>query len=430
VAPVRTAMKTAASGVIGRNTAWMVAEQLARLSIAVLLTAWIARSLGPEAMGRLSFALALCALFGTVTAVGLNRIIVREFSENDDEAAERQLLATTMAMRLGASALMVVVAVGVCLAIAPQNALLVAILAPGYFASSFDLVSLLYQSRHRSRDTVVARMGAFLVSSAIKATLLWLGAGVEWIAVACLLDWACAAVALAWRYRRDHPGRPHWEPSLALARRLFIEARIEIIAGFSAMAFMRIDQVMLEVMRDSTQVALMAVSTRLTEAWYFVPAAIVSSTFPMVVRLQATDPAGAMRALRRLYGQVVVLGVLAALAMTVAAPWVVRLLYGAKYAAAADVLVLQTWCGVFLSLGLASGSWLIANRLGMLNLRRNVFGMLVNVALNLWLIPAHGARGAAFATLVAFACAYTLYDFVDPAARDMGRQKLRAFGRR
>ena len=36
----------------------------------------------------------------------------------------------------------------------------------------------------------------------------------------------------------------------------------------------------------------------------------------------------------------------------------------------------------------------------------------------------------AFATLVAFACAYTLYDFVDPAARDMGRQKLRAFGRR
>jgi O-antigen/teichoic acid export membrane protein len=183
-------------------------------------------------------------------------------------------------------------------------------------------------------------------------------------------------------------------------------------------------------MRDSTQVALMAVSTRLTEAWYFVPAAIVSSTFPMIVRLQASDPEAAARALRRVYAQVVALGVVAALAMTLAAQWVVDLLYGHQYAAAADVLVLQTWCGVFLSLGLASGSWLIANRQGMLNLRRNVFGMVVNVALNLWLIPRHGAVGAAVATLVAFACAYTLYDFVDPAAREMGRQKLRAMGRR
>jgi O-antigen/teichoic acid export membrane protein len=423
-------MKTAASGVIGRNTAWMVAEQLARLSIAVLLTAWIARSRGPEAMGRLSFALALCALFGSVTAVGLTRIMVRLFSANTDEAAELELLDTAMAMRMAASALMVAVAIGTCLVIAPGNVLLVTILAPGYFATASDLVSLLYQSRHRSRDTVVARMAAFGVSSAIKAGLIWCGAGLEWIAVACLLDWVCAGVALSWRYRRDHPSRPRWRPSLALARRLFVESRIEIIAGFSAMAFMRIDQVMLEVMRDSTQVALMAVSTRLTEAWYFVPAAFVSSTFPMVVRMQAADPEGAMRALRRLYAQVVALGVVAALAMTFAAHRVVVLLYGARYAAAADVLVLQTWCGVFLSLGLASGSWLIANRMGMLNLRRNVFGMVVNVALNLWLIPAHGARGAAAATLVAFACAYTLYDFVDPAARDMGRQKLRAFGRR
>jgi O-antigen/teichoic acid export membrane protein len=257
--------------------------------------------------------------------------------------------------------------------------------------------------------------------------LLLQGAGLKLIALACLLDWAFMGIALAWLYFNGSSGAsPLYRPKVALARRLFNESKIEIIAGFSGLAFMRIDQVMLQMLREPSEVAIMAVSSRLTEAWYFIPAAIVSSTFPTIVRLESSAPHLAIVQLKKLYREVVGLTIGAGLMISFLAYPIINLLYGSVYRPAAPVLVIQVWCGVFMSLGIASGAWLISNRQVVLNLHRNVFGAVVNIALNLWLIPAHGALGAAWATLAAFASAYLLYDFLDPRMRSTGKDKLRA----
>jgi len=171
----------------------------------------------------------------------------------------------------------------------------------------------------------------------------------------------------------------------------------------------------------------MAVSSRLTEAWYFIPTALVASTFPVIVKLEGASPERALARLKSLYRTLVALGILAGVAAELLAPRFINLIYGPAFQSAAPVLTIQIWCGVFMSLGIASGAWLMAHRLGMLNLRRNVLGMLINVGLNLLLIPSYGAIGSAWATLAAFACAYLAYDFLDPAMYEVGRNKLRAF---
>ena len=411
---------------IRRNSAWMIGEQVARLSIAVLVTAWIARVLGPESMGRLSFALALFSMLGIVATVGLNRIAVREFVARPTAKGQRRLLATTLTMRWLAGALMSIAALVTCAILSPENLLLVAILAPGYFFSAFEAIGLLYQARQDSGAVTITRLLAFAASTAIKVGILAAGGGLVAITTACLIDWIFGGLALALLYRRDNPQVRLPRPDWAMARTLFSESRVEIVAGFSGMAFMRVDQIMLQTMRDPSQVAMMAISSRLTEAWYFVPAAIVASTYPVIVQLRDSDPEDAARRVRTLYRYLVMLSVAVGLVVTVAAAPVIQLLYGSAYLEAADVLVIQTWCGVFMSLGLASGAWLMSRREGVLNLRRNALGMIVNVAFNLWLIPAHGAVGAAWATLLGFFAAYFVYDFLDPRAHAVGREKLRA----
>lgn len=411
---------------IRRNTAWMTAEQVARLGVAMLLTAWIARSLGPVRMGHLSFALALYSLLGIVATAGLNRIIVREFSSSPDAEDEQRLLVTALAMRFLAGSAMALCAIAFCLLIEPDLLTLVLIVVPGYFFSAFDLVNLLYQAHHKSAVVARTRLLAYSASSLVKATMLYLGAGIELIALACLLDWAFSAIALVILYLRDHRHLRVRQPDMSLARRLLSESGIEIIAGFSGMAFMRIDQLMLQMMRDPTEVALMAVSSRLTEAWYFVPAAIVSSTFPVIVKLRSSDPGAAQVQVRKLYRQVSALSIVAAIFVTIAAGEIVTRIFGNQYLAAANVLVVQVWCGLFMSFGLASGAWLISNRQGALNLKRNLLGAGMNVVLNLWLIPDHGALGSAWATLGSFFCAYFLFDFIAPSTRSMGMDKLRA----
>ena len=414
------------SGKVRRNSAWMITEQIARQALGLLVAVWVARHLGPSSMGALSYSLSLTALLGIVTTAGLNRIAVREFSVAPDVESERRLLITSLAMRFSASIVMVVVAILCSLAISPEDVWIVAILSLGYFFTAFDLVDLLYQSKLRSKDVARVRLSAFLASCVLKCSLLYAGAGLTLIAIAYLMDWVLVGCALAWLYFRDQSLFPLPGALLSTAKRLFRESHVEVVAGFSGLAFMRIDQVMLQYFREPAEVAVMAVSSKLTEAWYFVPAALVSSAFPAIVRMSQADPGSGRTAIRRLYRQLSAMTILAALFVTVFSGEIVHILYGSAYQSAADVLVVQIWCTLFMAYGIASGSWLIASRQGILNLQRNLIGAVVNIGMNLYLIPRYGALGAAWSTLAAFSVAYLLSDFLDPRTRQMGLDKLRA----
>lgn len=412
---------------IRRNSSWMIGEQIARQAIALALIVWIARSLGPTGFGILSFSLSLQALFGIVATLGLNRIMVREFTAAGDEARRRTLVSTALAMRMASAAAMAVVTIFACFIIDRSSIGIVAILVVGYFFSAFDIVDLLFQSQLRSGQVARWRLGAILVSSAVKVALLATGAGLQAIAVAYLFDWIAVGIALACLYAQRDGEVSVVRPDFTLARELFRESRVEIMAGFSALAFMRLDQTMLQALRGPDEVAILAISTRISEAWFFIPIAIVASNFPAIVRREQDRPGESVARLHALYRGLAVLAIGAGITATLLARPVITLLFGSDYAPAAQVLVVQVWCGFFMSLGIISGAWLMANKLAKLNLRRTVLGLLVNIGLNLALIPRFGAVGAAWATLAAFACAYLIYDALDPAMHQVGRQKLLAF---
>ena len=52
-----------------------------------------------------------------------------------------------------------------------------------------------------------------------------------------------------------------------------------------------------------------------------------------------------------------------------------------------------------------------------LTLYRNLFGAIVNILLNINLIPKYGILGAAYGTLISYIAANYLYDFFNPKTR-------------
>jgi O-antigen/teichoic acid export membrane protein len=90
-----------------------------------------------------------------------------------------------------------------------------------------------------------------------------------------------------------------------------------------------------------------------------------------------------------------------AVPMALAAPWLVHVAYGGAYAAAGPVLAVHVWSTVFVFLGVARGQFLVNEGHTGFYFLSTTAGLLINVALNLVLIPRHGAWGAAVATLAA-----------------------------
>jgi len=189
---------------------------------------------------------------------------------------------------------------------------------------------------------------------------------------------------------------------------------------------MKIDQVMIKEMLGAEQVGHYAAAVRLSEAWYFVPMAITSSVFPAIINAKKQSEALYYQRLQKLYDLMVWLAVAIALPTTFLAPWVIRVLYGEAFLPAAGVLSIHIWAGVFVFLGVACGRWFLCENYIKKNFYRTLFGMVINVVLNLILIPAYGIYGAAIATLLGQMAANLIYDIFDKQIYPSLKMKINA----
>src|SRR3569833_2234335 len=157
---------------------------------------------------------------------------------------------------------------------------------------------------------------------------------------------------------------------------------------------MKIDQIMLQNMKGIKEAGAYATVASLSEAWNFVPSVIVTSLFPAILNARRDDSARYNKRIQYLYDLMVYLSVPVAIVVTFASPLIYKL-YKPEYAYAAPVLSVHIWSGVFVFLGAASSQYLIAEYFSTLTFVRTGAGAIVNIVLNLILIPKMGMMGAA-----------------------------------
>jgi O-antigen/teichoic acid export membrane protein len=89
------------------------------------------------------------------------------------------------------------------------------------------------------------------------------------------------------------------------------------------------------------------------------------------------------------------------------------------------MLSIHIWSGVFVFLGIASSQYLLAEGYTKIAFYRTAAGALVNILLNLWLIPKYAGIGASIATLIACAVS-TFYLLFIPKTRQQGIMMLKS----
>ena len=94
-----------------------------------------------------------------------------------------------------------------------------------------------------------------------------------------------------------------------------------------------------------------------------------------------------------------------------------RLRRGQGRQAAGPVLAVHIWASLFVFYGVAQGPWDLTENLTRLAMVRIVIGAIVNILLNLWLVLAYGALGAAVATVVSQALAAVILNILHEKTR-------------
>ncbi len=383
------------------NTSWLLGERVLRMVVSLFVGIYVARYLGPERFGLLSYTLSFVWLFSSLASFGLDDILVRELVKRPKQ--RKNLLGTVFWLKVCGTVVM-----GIAIAAAlhfktedEQTYWMIALITFGFLFQSTNVVDFYFQSQVQSKFAVRAQAIQLILTSLFKIYLVWNQAELIWFAFALMLDQAVVAVLFLLVYHWKIGWFPFFSFRWTEAKKLMIDAWPLIFAGMVVSVYMKIDQVMLKEMLDAKAVGVYAAAVKLCEAWYFLPTALIASLFPAVIEAKIKSKTLYDKRVQNLYDLMVWSSIAVALPTTLLADWVILILYGIDFQEAADVLRIYIWAGVFVTLGIASSKWLIAENLQRYLFFRTILGALLNVGFNLWLIPIYGIKGAAIATLVA-----------------------------
>ena len=383
-----------------KNISWLFFDKIIRILGSLFIGIWIARYLGPNNFGILNYALAYTGLFVLFVNLGLNQIIVREIVKKPK--LTNYLLGTAFGLKLTGS-IIAIVSIYFSLQFIETDSItkiIIFILSIGFILQSVDVIDYFYQSQVLSKYVVIARNSAFILSSLVKIYLILNEYSVVYFALAGIIDLALASLFLLLIYSQKGGQLLQWRFSKKIAIRLLKYSWPLALSTFLIAIYMRIDQVMIGNMLDTEQVGIYSVAVRLSEFWLFIPAIIISTFMPYFINLREVNNELYYCRLMQLYSFMFWMGIFVGIVTFVFGEDIIILFFGEAYAGAYSALVLNIWSGVAISQGLARSIWLIGEDLQKYRLYNNIIGVILNIVLNIVLIPKYGIVGAAIATLL------------------------------
>ncbi len=393
-----------------KNTSWLFGEKILRMFVGLFVGVWVARYLGPEQFGILSYAQSFVGLFVVIATLGLNSIVVRDLVKNEQDI--NILLGTAFWLKLTGALLVLAI-----LAIAIQftsnthlENLLIFIIAAGTVFQSINVIDFYFQSKVLSKYVVFINTFSLFFSTVIKIALILSEAPLVAFALVTLFDSFILALGYLYIYYHRELNIRLWTFSFKQAKRLLKESSPLIIAGVINSIYMRVDQVMIKEMLDVTEVGYYAAAVKLSEAWFGIGVIICNSLFPAIINAKKVSEEFYLNRIFQLFRFLNVISFSLAICVYFLSDWIILTLYGKAFSDASSVLSIHIFSAIFVYMGVSSGRWLINEGKTMLNLYRNIIGLIINIILNVFLIKSMGIVGAAISSLIAYIFAFYIFD--------------------
>ena len=409
------------------NIGWLFSEKIFQLIAGLFIGVWLARYLRPDQFGTLNYAIAFVALISPIASLGLDGIVVRDLVRVPSE--KEKILGTAFGLKLAGGIAGFVISVAVIFLLRPKDNLthwLVGCFSAGLVFQAFDAIRFWFESQVQSKYVVYARNAAFCIIAAVKIGLILIKATLIAFAWAGFMEIILSAIGFFLAYKINGHQIQSWRWDLGMAQQLIRESWPLLLSGLAVLIYMKIDLVMLGGMIGDKSVGIYSAAAKLSEVWYFIPLAIVSSISPSIVEAKKMSGELYYQRIGNLFRLMTGISYGIAFFMTLFSKFLVLTLFGPAYAEAGVVLSIHIWAAIFVFLGVARGPWILNEGLMKLSLYSALLGAAINIILNLFMIPRLGPTGAAVATLISYAFSAFLFNVFLRETRIIFSMQLRA----
>jgi len=381
-----------------KNTFWLFTGEIIGRIFKLAVVIYATRELGVEGWGIFSYALAFISFFYILGDFGVNTFITREISKSEEN--KRKYLGTSFIIKMGLLLILFIFSllIGPYIGKIKLGLELLTVLSLLYFADSLREFGLSINRALGKMEreafskvllnSIITILGIILVT--YKATPLSL-------AIAYSVGSITATVFVMWSIKKEF-NKINWSISKESLKVIYNFSWPIIIISLFSFIF-NIDSIMLGQLRSATDVGLYSAAQRIVQFTAIIPAYVAMSIFPLLSKNES-DNIRMSNIIEKIMTIIFSIGIPLAIGGLLLSSKLMLFIFGPEYSAGGITL------GILMISILASfPNIILTNVIFSKNLQRTFiaatsFGVVVNIILNLLLIPRYGAIGAAVSVTV------------------------------
>ncbi len=378
------------------NAKWIIVCKIAQSILQFLVGIICARYLGPSNYGLINYASSVVAFLLPVVKLGFDATLVRELIDNPKK--EGEILGTSLALNFIFSVFSVV---GVFLFATIANAgetvtiIVCTLYSLMLFFVVLEMVQYWFQYKLLSKYSSVVMLISYFCVSLYKIFLLVTEKSVYWFALSHSVEYGIVGVLLIIIYFKL--GGQKFRFSKDTAVMMLNRSKYFVLASLLVVVFQNVGVIMLSNLSGHEETGFYTSALTSASVLQFFYTAIMDSYRPLILTSKNESKESYEKNIAGLYSIVTYLTVAQSIVFSIFAKLIISVLYGSEFMPAVSVLRIIVWFCAFSYMGTIRNIWLLAEDKQKYLWKINLFGVVVNVIVNVIAIPRFGACGAAVA---------------------------------
>lgn len=403
------------------NLSWLVFDKIFRASLNIALSIILARSLGPENFGILSYLLAFLFLFTTFSSIGMNPLLTNSIIKGPRKSSQSKLI-NAYYIRFFASLISYILFI-LIIFLFNKNQIYThysLILGLGIVLKSSEVFFSHFEANSQSKYIVISQLIGLVFS--LLLILYIVNKDLDYIFIYCAITLDALIVFVLINFFFFLKTKIIFTRfNFSESKKIFLKSFPILVSALSIILYMRIDQIMIKSILNEYSLGIYSASVRYVEIFHFIPKIIIISFLPILLKKKNYQ-----NELLKLNSICFKLSILSFIIIFSTSSFMIEFIFGQTYKDSILVTKILSVSIIFVFFGVINEHWYVKNNLQKYYAFNVLLGAIINILLNYYFIKLFGIIGAAYSTIITYFFIIFIFDFIIKKTSEITLLKLKS----
>lgn len=382
-------------------TAWKSLVNSFTIFVNFIVSIYLARILGPENYGLLSFVISFFAIAGIDIFI-INKLLIKKI--NEKEYALEEIMGSAFLIKFIShfSSIIIVLLIAILFGIEKYTLFLLLIFSIISLFKPFEVIRTYFNAE--SNVSSISKLDFVIktISSVIRILFVVIGTGIIGVLLSYIIQWMLNAFIEIHLYRKIVGPIKKWKINKKITEYFIKNSWPFTISTLSAAIYLRIDQIFIKLFLGSDSVGIYVVAVKFSETFLFIGTMISLSLLPAILNSYKENLTKYKDRMKKLFSFLFYSSLFISIILIIINPIIIEKLYGTDYLESISVFKIYIWTivGYYIFEGLQQ--FLLAENKFKTILYINTSMMIVAVVSNFILIKKMGIIGGAYSNIIIY----------------------------